>query len=477
MRIIVNNNKCRLVTKPGLLNKLREHPAFCLRVKGAYWSPAYRRGQWDGRYRFISQMGVFDTGKLPQLISVAQGMLKEKGRILIEDERLPIKPGKIPKVLNKVEIRKYQFDGVKAFKKNRVGGIRFNRGLMLAATNAGKTIMAAMIHETWRAKTVFYLNSKELFQDAVRDIPKLIPGKVGILASGYPIEWNDFMIAMVQTVKSRAKQLGPELAKYPVAIVDEADLSTSKTYKDVIGLTYNSFVRVGMTGSGLVDPRKKEKNEKLRAIFGDVVYTIKNRDLIKLGYSSDVEVQIHEGNTTVKSRAFDIEYLEGVIKNVARNKKIISVAESDVKKDRLPLLIITKNHEHVRRLFNRLKKKADIVGGTFFGLKMDWVHHKRKDRRQVVQKFESGKLDILVGSYILKRGKNFPLMRSIIHAGAGDSMENVLQVLGRATRKHDSKDKTYLHDFFDEGQFLKRHSKHRVFTYKGEQLTVKELYE
>lgn len=480
MTIIVNNNKCRLVGHPRLLSALREHPAFCIRVKGAFFSPAYRRGVWDGKYRFISGTGVFDTGKLPQIISVAAGLIKAQKRkedIDIEDERPYITPTKIPKQLNGVKVREYQFNAVKAVKKNKIAGIPFHRGLILAATNAGKTLISAMLHETFDSKTIFYINSKELFGDAIKEIPKLLPGKVGILASGYNVEWNDFMIAMVQTVRSRKTEVAQELSNYPVVLVDEADLATSKTYKDVISLTYNSFVRLGLTGSGLVDPRKREKNEKLRAIFGDVIYTIKNRDLIKMGYSSKVHVEIHKGNTHVKSRSFVIEYEEGIIKNIKRNKYIVDIAEKEVKADRLPLLILTKNHAHVRRLFKRIQKRAEIMGHPFFGLKIDWVHHKRKERFSVVKRFEAGTLDILVGSYILKRGKNFPLMRSIIHAGAGDSMENVLQVLGRATRKHSSKDSTMLHDFFDMGQFLKRHSKHRLFTYKGEQLPVKELYQ
>ena len=62
------------------------------------------------------------------------------------------------------------------------------------------------------------------------------------------------------------------------------------------------------------------------------------------------------------------------------------------------------------------------------------------------------------------------------NAAGGDSQINALQLIGRAIRIHSSKSKVYYEDFFDEGFYLKRHSKHRLQYYKHQRFKVLELY-
>jgi superfamily II DNA or RNA helicase len=479
MKIIVNNNKCKLHGNVKLILRLRDHPLFCLRAKGAFYSPAFRSGRWDGRIRFVSEGGTFDTGKLPQAIKALQEIIEELGleeSITLIDEREPLRTYKVPIRLEDYEARPYQLEAVASVANNQLSGIPFQRGLINAATNAGKTLISALLHSTFKSKTLFLLNSKELFNDAIKEIPKMLPGEVGILASGHETQWNNFMIVMVQTASKRIKEVERKLASYPVVLVDEADLSTSRTYKTVINHTFNSTVRVGLTGSAMVDPRKKEQNERLRAIYGDIIFEIKNRELIDAGYSSEVKVYIHEGVTDIEEPDFNSEYAYGIIDNRKRNLKILKISKLEVKKKNVPILILVKNHRHVSNLYKVFRKRVEDPDHEFYGLKIDWVHHKKKTRNRTVELFKTGKTDILVGSYILRRGKNFPLMKSLIHGGGGDSMSTVLQVLGRATRTSKTKKHTNLHDFYDEGSYLKSHSKHRISTYKKEKLKVKELY-
>lgn len=481
MRIQINNNKCRIIGNIKVILKLRDHPAFAIRSKGAFFAPAFRKGVWDGYIRFITETGVFDTGMLPKLLDVTKGIMKElelDEDIKLIDDRDYLTPGNVPKELEDFKLRHYQIEAIKVIKNNKVGSLPFPRGIMGAATNAGKTLMAAAIHRMYKGKTVFLINSKELFRDALEEIPKMIPGEVGILASGYPLEWNDFMIVMVPTAYKRYEEVKNYFYDYKVTLVDECDLGTSKSYRTVLNLFYNSFVRIGLSGSPMTDPRKKERNERLRSVFGNVIYEIKNRELMDMGYSSEAKVVIWTGNKKpFRNQGFDGEYEKGILKNPQRNEKIKKVAEQCVRKDRLPLLVIMKNHRHVKFLYERFKKAGDIMGHEFFGLKIDWVHHRRLDRFEIVKLFKQGKIDILIGSYILKRGKNLPLMKDIIHAGAGDSMSGVLQILGRLTRTDKSKTYTTIHDFWDLGEYLKRHSKHRISTYKKERLKVTELYQ
>ena len=182
-------------------------------------------------------------------------------------------------------------------------------------------------------------------------------------------------------------------------------------------------------------------------------------------------MHIHTGNTTISiPKEYQEEYKLGITKSKERNGKILERLKIHKKANRLPILLVVKYHKHVKVLMKMINKEKKLLKG----INIDWVHHKREDRAEVVKKFKEGDIDILVGTYILKRGKNFPLMRALVNAGGGDSYENVLQILGRATRTHESKDGTWLDDFYDEGFYLKKHSKHRVIAYKNEKLSITE---
>lgn len=466
MKIIITNNKAKIEGPVKLIIKLRDHPLFAIKAKGAFFSTAFKRGQWDGYIRFITQYGYLDTGKVPQLIKVITEEFKEEVEV-IDNREGYIKALTIPREIGDFKTRRYQFQALKAIKYNKVEGLPFPRGVVGAATNAGKTYLSCALYKMYNQPTLFLINSKELLEQALEEIPQIIPGEVGYLASSVGEKWANFMIVMVQTAVARIDQVGNRLAKYKVVLVDECDLATSATYKKVLGYTFNSFVRIGLSGSAFADPRKKENNEKLRGIFGDVLFSIKNKEMIEQGFSSNVRVTVMNGNTIVKEDDYVEEYRKGVIESKERNRKIVKRVKFHRGRGRLPILIIVKNHKHVEVLFKRLSEEESLKD-----LKIKWVHHKKIDRKKIVKKFKVGAVDILVGSYILKRGKNFPLMKAIINGGGGDSIATVLQILGRATRKHESKEHTYLDDFYDRGKFIRRHSLHRFQTYKNEGLQI-----
>lgn len=474
MKLILDNNQSKIEASAKDLLKIMKHPLFTFRKPGAFFSRAFRLRQWDGYIRFIDNRGHIPTGKVPQLIEYVKDKLNKD--IDIIDIREDIKPPKkIPKRLGDLVLRKNQRDSIRAIVNNTLpDGTYFPRGIVKAATNAGKTLICAGIHKAYNLKTLFIINSKDLYQEAMSELPKYIPGEFGWISSDHGIKWADFMVVMVKTGLNKMDNLAPKLAKYKVVLVDECDLSTSETYKKFLQHTYNAPIKIGLSGSALVDLRKtkQEKNEKIRGQFGDIISEITNKQQMDKGYSSKVIVNIWQGNEDVKIKGdFRAEYELGIIRSKARNNKVLRRVRRHIEMDRTPILIIVKNHAHIEELFKPLEKLAKK-----YGKNADWVHHKKKGRFDISKQFKEGNIDILLGSYILKRGKNFPLMKALINASGGDSMENTLQILGRATRAHSSKDKTFLDDFHDEGAYLKRHSNRRFRVYRDEKLKVTRRY-
>jgi superfamily II DNA or RNA helicase len=472
--LTVNNNKTKIECSTKTLIKLRDHPSFCILAAGRFYAETFKKRIWDGYIRYITERGLMDTGKLPQLIKVLEGEFNKKVKII--DERDSVKFIGIPKKLGNLTPRPYQIDSIKPIVSNKLKGLDFPRGVSAAATNAGKTLMSAMIHSSYDAKTILLLSSKTLFDQAMKEIPELLPGKVGWIHAK-EIVWNDFMIVMVATAKNRLPQIQHILPKYKILIVDECELSTSKTYQSVLNYMHNSFIKIGLSGSAFLN-KDKNKNERVRCLYGDELYNITNRELMDLGFSSEVRVFIWQGNTKIKLPGNYVEeYEQGIIYSKERNLRIVNRTRFHVSKNRLPLLIMVKRHGHVEELYRLLMSKNLDPNSELFGLTIDWVHHKRKERDIIVEDFASGELDILVGSYILKRGINLKKMKALINAGGGDSTENTLQILGRATRDDEDKKYTIMDDFMDKGKYLMRHSKHRLITYKNEKLRVVEKFD
>lgn len=474
LSIKVNNNVCSISGNVRTVILLREklrvrHPnAFYLRTKGCM-PPG-----WDGYMYYITEAGNFDTGLLPKVLAI----LKErKLDVEFEDNRDFKFQVKIPKFLQGgYEPRGYQMEAVTSVLENYVGPNKdfyFPQGILFAATNAGKTIIAATFHASVRSKqtkTVLLLNQSDLFVDACKDIPKMLGADEVGWIQGNNIKWANFMICMVPTLRSRLSTVMAKLASYNVCIFDECDTAAAKTNKTVLKAFFNAPIRVGMSGS-VGKHKDPMKNWAIHRLFGDITYTIKNHELVDMGVSSKVEINLFPGNERPGySGDYAKEYLKCIIKNKARNTLIIDRLTEHIKKRRLPILIITPRHKHLKILYNRISE----LYGDVYTIKM--VHHKTPNRKKIQLQFANGEIDILIGSYILKRGKNFPLMRALINAGSGDSSSNALQILGRAMRKHESKDLTVMDDFWDLGEYLRKHSLHRYLTYKGENLPLNILF-
>lgn len=189
------------------------------------------------------------------------------------------------------------------------------------------------------------------------------------------------------------------------------------------------------------------------------------------GFSTPVVVKIIKGNDRmVRTNDWEEEYKKGVVENTHRNQVAVNRAKYYMNTGTFPILVVCRLHEHVKNVFDLYKK-------TFWPeYVVDWCHGDRKDRQEVIEAFREGKVNILISSLITKRGQNLPLIRVIQNLAGGDDPSNPLQVLGRGTRTHESKDKFYYEDFWDQGDYLERHSKHRYIYYKNEGYKIIKLF-
>jgi superfamily II DNA or RNA helicase len=461
IKITLNNNKGQLTGDLKCLRALMK--AFALKVPGYFFSPAYRRREWDGTMKFVTEAGYFHTGMLPRIISFIETNFPEQ-TIKVVDNRESNLEAAIRHKVGKLTLRGNQWQCVNNVVTNKVGGIDFPRGIIAASTNAGKTLIAAGIYKAYQEPTLLLINNKPLFDQFKVELKDLLGDDFGYVNSSEE-KWGKFTMVMVQTVISRLDKYKARLIKYPIVLVDECHLAASASYHKVLSNCYNAYVRVGMSGSAL-NHKDKTKNMKIVAYFGEVVATITSKELEENKHSSPLTIRIVKGNQKENLGSYQDEYEKGIVSNKSRNKKIWKLVEKQIRLKRLPLMITVKLHKHLDNLSDLCPKelKADYL--------VRYIHHKTKGREEILESFRQGKVDILFSSMIIKTGQNLPLVKAMIFGGGGDSDINTLQLIGRGKRKHESKKRTYIYDFYDKGRYILRHSKHRRNVYIREGHTV-----
>ena len=469
-KIEIGNIKCKLLCSVLIFEdiykyfKIKHPQAFYIRRSGNC------QPDWDGCIDYITSAGYFKIGLLPQVIEYLQ---KKKFKYELVDVRDDIIKPKLPEKVGNLEPRHYQANGIEAFINNKVDGLHYPIGVIDAATNAGKTMFMAGLYLAYKRKyeAIVLINDKDLYDQMKVEMPLLIGDDDFGYIQGKDFKQGKFMVCMVQTLSKNIKAYRKYLTNKKMVLVDECDLADNKTYKTCIQALPETLVRAGLSGSIFLKDvgMDKIKNQNLHEFFGNTLFKVTKREMVDWGYSTEVEVNILKGSTIGAKPEEDYrdEYDRVIIYDESRNIKILRRLKYMLKRRRYPALVICKYHNHIELMYQMIKAK--------FGNKytIGYVHHDIKNRKQIIQDFKEGKIDILVGSYILRRGKNLPLTRYISNVSGGKSEETVIQIIGRLERKHDKKSKAHLDDWFDEGKYLKRHSKRRVMYYKKMKFKVK----
>lgn len=476
-RIIIQNcNMCTLDIPIKYANKLYNefqvrHPnAFYLRYNS-------KMKGWDGKIKFISKTGQFRIGLLPRVYKECR---KLGLRPTIVDTRKPLP--KVTKVVDKIgkfQLREEQIQAVQSVVLNKFGTkYPFQSGVLDYTVNAGKSLIMASLYLTYKRKlkTLILVNDSDWLQQAKSEFKDYLPGEPITFVQGkVPKPWNNFSIGMVQSIAKNIKYYQSELSSIDMVLIDEADQAGSKTYQSVITHLLNTRVRVGLSGTIYMSKLAKDKlkNWNLESYLGQTLAKFNLVDSIKKGYSTKTIVKCispapyyrYDYNDMLFD--YDAIYKSVIIENPHGYEMILSRVKYNMKYGRLPLLVVCKFIKHCELVHEYLEKHLP-------GIKIAHVHVQTptKQRHQILKDFKDGKIQILVSTTIIARGKNMPLLKCLINAASMDAREKTIQILGRIVRTHASKNKVYLDDIQYPGDYLARHAKHRKNYYYQQRLKV-----
>ena len=444
------------------------------RHPGAFFIRKKMGRQWDGMIHPLTKADRIKTGLLEKSVEILSEFEED---FEVQDFRKhpQIKPP--PDKINGLTLRPYQKESIETFLNNSVLDCPHRRGLGIMAVNSGKSLIYMGIHlSVVDAKTLLIVDNTPLYTQLVKDFSEVFPDTYGYMKGG-DVKWGDIMVVMSKTLVNRLDVFKKELSSFNVMLVDEADLGSSNTHQTIYAGLSGISIRLGLTGTAFMRNLAKDKlrNNTMLEEFGEPLYEISMKELEDLGVSSKTVIKILNGTSPPmdikkwKSQkpSFIDEFNEVISYNPKRHELILNRVLYNLRCGRDKIMVFNKFKDQTEILYEYIRKrlpKKYKIAFTHSGIKGD-----------ALERFRDGDVNVLISSLYLKRGLNIPKIKTLINNSVGEFPSNPLQILGRGTRKHSSKDRVYFEDFQDEGKFLASHSRRRISYYKDRGLEIRDL--
>jgi len=471
-------------------------------VPGAKYSIAFQNGHWDGlKHLYKPAWGVFPTGLLPLLMSENRSRTRAFEITLVDKRRPPVLPrsGQLSaerweRHLKRcgfepdLERCRYQVQGIETILNSYFGELQWPRGIIQLPTGSGKTLLAAGFLWWMRIpRTVLLVNRLDLLLQTRDVFEKVLGRKVGVYGGGKQ-ELRDVTVATVQTLGARLHPTkgDPDLlawvAGVEVLIVDECHKVSDNAYLQIMDKV-PAYYRLGLSATPL--KRGDAGDAILVGSTGDVIFSLRAQDLSAAGLLATPLVEmlpIHSPVVDVTPPKFQFNawkrqsahgtyyrqvYKYGISENETRNMAIASRVADELSKKR-PTMVLVKliKHGHIiKECLASLGVDAEFLKGD------DPVAY----RRELVTKFKSGIIDVLIASTIFDEAVDIPNIQALVLAAGGASPIKAIQRVGRGMRAKGGENRLYVTDFLDlTHKLLKEHSLRRAEIYHAQGYEIKD---
>jgi superfamily II DNA or RNA helicase len=377
-----------------------------------------------------------------------------------------------------INLRDYQFDAV-------LKGLERTRGLIYAATGAGKSIIMASLIIAWHKKTLILVDSKDLALQLREELTEILGEPVGLIGSGV-FDERRVTVGMVQTLNvKRSGQKSKKILKFLESIeylcMDECHHIQAVSWRKTIRACKNASIFHGFTATPFTSKVKCEdgetgdKNILLRAYIGPSIVKIKTKYLVEEGWLAEPSVKFIRNNLywDRSPLAYADEYTRILVEDDDRNRIICKVIDKAYREGKQVIGFISRlDHGEVisKKLISEFGVDPDHI--AFVTGELD-----SSIRKGQLKSFKDGNLPILLGT-VLNEGLNFFCDVGINIAG-GDSIKSTIQRLGRVLRKakdpetgdivRHQKSHVDYYELTDSGHpYFERHSDNRFNIYKEE---------
>lgn len=366
-----------------------------------------------------------------------------------------------------------------------IRSLKARRGLIQAATGAGKTFMICGILQFLKNKFGRYPNSIILVptQYLMESFQESLEG-LGIPSCIY----NDCRGKLEGIVIAHPKSLNNDLDKglinledIEVLIADESHHVAATTWMRLFLGAINAQYVLGFSAS-IIDSRNLPI-KKLSDLNYDELKIIESTGDVLL----DVPPSYYSDGT-VLAKALVTRIQHTVTESILDSKNWHQIRSQQLESDRrseiivnsakclnsygLKVLILINTHEHGYRLLDMFNNigLGDVTacsygGNAFYKI----VNGERiKIGKDSMDKFKSGELQILIGSSHVYEGVDIPNLDAVIMAVVGRNNRRIIQGVGRSLRRTKNGKYSYIVDFTDDNSgVLGYHSAERRKMYSN----------
>lgn len=420
VKIIINNSESQV---QGLgesdFKKLREEMTYCVTAQASYFSGGFK----SNKRHLMDAKGRFPTG----LLYIAEAFMSAGSYLTYDrqDNRCP-KMGREGVFLASLPVTPYkeQLEAAEAAK-------RHSRGIIVAPTGSGKSLIVALIIEKIKVNTLVVVPSLELKRQLTETLSKIFgEDKLG---KGKPI-W----VTNVDSLDVRESTTG-----YDCVIIDEFHHSAAKTYRQLNKKSWNHiYYRFGLTAS----PFRSQDGERLllESILSKVIYKVNYQDCVLAKRIVPLEAYYYEiPKTPCSATTWAQVYSQLIVNNKTRNDLIteLMISLNSGKKSQLTLV---KEIQH-GKILSRDGTFPLVTG--------------QNDERHLVEAYSQGQIGSLVSTTgIMGEGIDSRACEYVIIAGLGKSKPAFMQQVGRCFRNFPGKESGKVILFLDKShKFTARH--------------------
>lgn len=445
------------------------------------------RRKWDGWKRQCwrnKKRTYFPTGLMSLAIEVFQERKIEFKR---QDLRIIPEKNLFLELDPCLEMRDYQAASVDSC-------VQRTRGILQAATGAGKTAMAArLIQQLGVAPFLFFVTSTDLLEQAKDSLEAFLLEngqhiKVGQIGGGI-IDIRDINVLTIQTtvralgkawdsktkfdnedtddptpIEEHREEIINLLKETKGSICDEVQHWRAETCQDVNKALPNCYFTYGLSAT----PYRDEGDDMMiQSCFGRKIGEITASKLIRDGWLIKPNIKmVHIKQERSPLKHYQSIYKDYVVENKYYNGVIANIANAFIKQNRLVLILV--NHiPHGQNL-------AAMIPGARF-LSGSSPKDRRKDSLNALRRKE---ISCIVSTSIFDEGIDVKPLDTVILAGQGKSKVRAMQRIGRILRPYEDewgkKTKATAIDFVIHQKHLEKHGQEREAMYHSEEEYVIE---
>jgi superfamily II DNA or RNA helicase len=272
-----------------------------------------------------------------------------------------------------------------------------------------------------------------------KEVLKTASIEAGEIGNGR-FEVKPVTIATVQTLSKILKRLTKEwFAQWGCVIHDEVQHAPARTFYRIIGC-FPAKYRFGLTAT---PEREDGLTPLLYFLFGDALFEIDRKSLVKEGYLTAVAVQ-------PVFTAFNYPYygpddrnamLDTLVNDIDRNIHIVADVTGAVENGHT-CLVLTGRVEHAELLtakILRLGLRAEALLGKV----------KKQERDIIRKKMLEGELKVIVATSVADEGLDLPNLSAVFFTFPSKALTRILQRSGRVMRPHAGKPEPVIFDYVD----------------------------